>query len=260
MLLYRLSFPPRIARSSTPLTTHTDNTYRRKVYFWNLSGPVQRLDKGIVTSMTWGGLRAGSSVALALSLSAQENRSTIFAMTYAVVLFSLVAQGLSLTRVFNAVWAHTRKSRRGEYSRDSEDGGEGEGRTRSNSEMPPFPPSPHNEALLRGPYEKGGDGESLMHHRHHLDHHDGHHGGSNHHHPNYAPPYASHGGNRGGRGGGHIATAGPHSPPQANVRTPLLNGANDHYRNAPGDTYSAAGERRVEGGGGGQCTIGGRVR
>lgn len=46
--------------------------------------------------MTWGGLRGGISIALALSLTAEMERELIVAITYTVVLFSLIIQGLTL--------------------------------------------------------------------------------------------------------------------------------------------------------------------
>ncbi|MCC9166001.1 cation:proton antiporter [Pontibacter harenae] len=46
--------------------------------------------------MTWGGLRGGISVALALSLTQDMQREVITAITYIVVLISLVVQGLSI--------------------------------------------------------------------------------------------------------------------------------------------------------------------
>lgn len=49
-----------------------------------------------VKVMTWGGLRGGISVALALSLPAGAEREAILAMTYVVVIFSIVVQGLSI--------------------------------------------------------------------------------------------------------------------------------------------------------------------
>lgn len=46
--------------------------------------------------MTWGGLRGGISVALVLSLPAGPNRDFLLSLTYAVVLFSILVQGLTV--------------------------------------------------------------------------------------------------------------------------------------------------------------------
>jgi NhaP-type Na+/H+ or K+/H+ antiporter len=71
------------------------------MWAWNFASiPADKIPWSIVPAMTWGGIRGGSSVALALSLSPVEGRSTIFAMTYAVVLHSLIVQGLSVPKFF----------------------------------------------------------------------------------------------------------------------------------------------------------------
>ena len=57
---------------------------------------VARFTPGASWLLTWGGLRGGISVALALSISASAERDMIVAMTYAVVVFSILVQGLSL--------------------------------------------------------------------------------------------------------------------------------------------------------------------
>lgn len=54
---------------------------------------------GSVAVMTWGGLRGGVSVALALSLPPSDYKDEILAVTYAVVIFTIVVQGLTVKRV-----------------------------------------------------------------------------------------------------------------------------------------------------------------
>jgi len=49
--------------------------------------------------LTWGGLRGGISVALALSLPLGPERDFILALTYAVVVFSILCQGLTIGAV-----------------------------------------------------------------------------------------------------------------------------------------------------------------
>ncbi len=55
--------------------------------------------KGAVPVLVWGGLRGGISVALALSLPDIPEKQTILAITYSVVLFSIVVQGLTFHKV-----------------------------------------------------------------------------------------------------------------------------------------------------------------
>ena len=58
---------------------------------------------GAIKILTWGGLRGGVSVALALSLPAGDAREIILAITYAIVIFSIVVQGLTIGRLVKSV-------------------------------------------------------------------------------------------------------------------------------------------------------------
>ena len=53
----------------------------------------------VIGILTWGGLRGGISVALALSLPPGRHRDAIITVTYVVVLFSILVQGLTLSRL-----------------------------------------------------------------------------------------------------------------------------------------------------------------
>lgn len=60
-----------------------------------LVGLRQPVERGVIPILTWGGLRGGISIALALSLPPGPERELILAATYITVLFSILGQGLT---------------------------------------------------------------------------------------------------------------------------------------------------------------------
>jgi len=54
--------------------------------------------------LTWGGLRGGISVALALSLPLEMYRNEFVSLTYIVVVFSIIAQGLTIGKLAQRVY------------------------------------------------------------------------------------------------------------------------------------------------------------
>ena len=56
----------------------------------------RKFGRDVIPIMTWGGLKGGISVALALSLPDSEWKPIILTTTYIVVLFSIIIQGLTI--------------------------------------------------------------------------------------------------------------------------------------------------------------------
>jgi len=59
---------------------------------------------GAIRILSWGGLRGGISVALALSIPTVPERATIITITYLVVVFSIVGQGMTLGKLVDRIY------------------------------------------------------------------------------------------------------------------------------------------------------------
>lgn len=59
----------------------------------------EKFSKGTIKVLVWGGLRGGVSIALALSINDGPYKDIIIAITYFVVVFSIVVQGLTIGKV-----------------------------------------------------------------------------------------------------------------------------------------------------------------
>jgi CPA1 family monovalent cation:H+ antiporter len=65
------------------------------------------INYGSVNILTWAGLRGGISIALALSLPITPYRHLILSGSYFIVIFSIIVQGLTLSRLINFSYRKT---------------------------------------------------------------------------------------------------------------------------------------------------------
>ncbi|SHJ21497.1 sodium/proton antiporter, CPA1 family [Shimia gijangensis] len=65
--------------------------------------PFREFSQGVIPIMTWGGIKGGISVALALSIPENEWKPLILTATYVVVVFSIIVQGLTIAPLANRV-------------------------------------------------------------------------------------------------------------------------------------------------------------
>jgi CPA1 family monovalent cation:H+ antiporter len=57
---------------------------------------------GLTNLLTWGGLRGGLALAMALSLPNGPEKEIILHATFGVVAFSIIVQGLTIGKIFKA--------------------------------------------------------------------------------------------------------------------------------------------------------------
>ena len=69
----------------------------------NLLNPIIAKERGEIIILTWAGLRGGISIALALSLPDIEIKPIIVTATYAVVVFSILIQGLTIEKLIKYI-------------------------------------------------------------------------------------------------------------------------------------------------------------
>jgi CPA1 family monovalent cation:H+ antiporter len=62
-----------------------------------------KLTKGSLVVLVWGGLRGGVSIALVLSIGSSVYKELLLEMTYFVVVFSIVVQGLTVGKLASKI-------------------------------------------------------------------------------------------------------------------------------------------------------------
>jgi len=71
-------------------------------------GFIKKLGHGTLKIMTWGGLRGGISIALALSLPSSPYKNVIVSVTFVIVLFSIIIQGLTISSLIRKLAKETK--------------------------------------------------------------------------------------------------------------------------------------------------------
>lgn len=74
----------------------------------------KQLNKATLSILIWGGLRGGVSLALALSLHERLNQKVFVSITYIVVVFSILIQGLTIGRLTDKLLGKKRKAKKKE--------------------------------------------------------------------------------------------------------------------------------------------------
>jgi CPA1 family monovalent cation:H+ antiporter len=69
-----------------------------------------KLSRGSLTMLVWGGLRGGVSIALVLSINSIGYKELLLEMTYFVVVFSIIVQGLSVGKLSKKVLSQAQAS------------------------------------------------------------------------------------------------------------------------------------------------------
>jgi CPA1 family monovalent cation:H+ antiporter len=64
-----------------------------------------KLSRGSITMLVWGALRGGVSIALVISIPAADHKEVLLEMTYFVVVFSIMVQGLTVGKLSNVIYS-----------------------------------------------------------------------------------------------------------------------------------------------------------